>query len=61
MNVTKKTKIGTIDLTPTWKAILPVLLHALADGSPLGQRLAKEELTRMAALADEACHLRKVG
>lgn len=60
MGVAEKTKIGTIDLSPTWTAILPVLLHALADGSPLSKRIANEELVRMAALADAAVATRKV-
>ena len=50
--VTEKTKIGTIDMTPTWVAVLPIMLAALTDGSPEAQRIAKEELKRMAELAD---------
>lgn len=44
---------GTIDLTPTWRGILPALLAAMTDGTAEGRRIAREELTRMAALADE--------
>lgn len=43
----------TIDLTPTWAAIAPILIAALQDGTPKGQQMAREELIRMAALADE--------
>lgn len=50
--VTKKTLIGTIDCTPTWAAILPTLLVLLEDGSAEGQIYARDELKRMAALAD---------
>jgi hypothetical protein len=49
----KKEKIRTIDLTPTWSAVLPIFIAALQDGTPEGQRAAKEELARMAALADQ--------
>lgn len=46
--------IRTIDLTPTWTAILPVLVVALTDGSDKAKALAKEELQRMAQIADSA-------
>ena len=42
----------TIDLTPTWAAILPALLAVIKDGTPEGQRMAAEELHRMAEAAD---------
>lgn len=44
----------TIDCTPTWVAILPLLLHALENGTAEGQRTARAELVRMAAIADTA-------
>lgn len=44
--------VGTIDLTPTWEAILPILLAALEDGTDAGKKIAREELTRMAKAAD---------
>lgn len=44
--------IQTINLTPTWEGILPGLLAALTDGGPEGQQIAREELTRMAKIAD---------
>jgi hypothetical protein len=47
-------KAGTIDLTPTWVAVLPLYLAALADGSPTAQSAARSELLRMAQLADMA-------
>ncbi len=53
MSVNVKTKIGTIDLTPTWSGVLPVLLAALTEGTEEGRRLAKIELARMARIADE--------
>lgn len=42
----------TIDLTPTWVAVLPMLLAALEDGSDKGKAIAREELHRMAQAAD---------
>ena len=45
-------KHTTIDCTPTWAAILPILLLALEEGGETGKRAAREEITRMAAIAD---------
>jgi len=45
--------IETIDVTPTWADVLPVLLTAHANGGPEGQKAAYEELRRMARLADK--------
>lgn len=42
-----------IDCTPTWTGILPVILTALRDATPEGQRMAGEEVRRMARLADQ--------
>lgn len=52
MTVTTKTLIGAIDCTPSWKAILPTLLALIEMGSAEGKVAAKEELARMARLAD---------
>lgn len=45
---------GSVDLTPTWSGVLPALLWGYKDGSETAQRLALEELTRMAKIADGA-------
>lgn len=43
----------SIDLTPTWLAILPALLAVIANGDTVEARKAAEgELLRMAGLAD---------
>lgn len=42
----------TIDATPSWSAILPLLLLTLESGLSEGRRNAREELKRMADLAD---------
>lgn len=46
-------QIGFLDLTPTWQGILPVMVLALTNGTPTGQRAAQEELARMADAADK--------
>jgi hypothetical protein len=53
------TEPTTIDLTPTWAAILPALIAVIRDGTPDGQRLALEELRRMATAADRLNELAK--
>ena len=42
----------TIDITPTWRGILPLLLAAITSGTHEGRRNAEIELQRMADLAD---------
>lgn len=49
----------TIDLTPTWAAVLPVLLAAIENGTDEGRRMAREELARMAQAADKYNELSK--
>lgn len=44
--------IGTIDLTPTWRQLIPAFIAVLQDGSPEGRRVATEELYRLADFAD---------
>jgi hypothetical protein len=48
----------TIDLTPTWSAILPALIATLRDGTPEGQDIARRELASMAQAADAAVAMR---
>jgi hypothetical protein len=43
----------TIDVTPTWKGILPLLLAAIENGTAKGRASAMTELNRMADLADK--------
>lgn len=47
-----KVKVATIDCTPTWRAILPLLLTGYTEGTDKGRQIAIEELNRMADLAD---------
>ena len=49
---TEAAPVQTIDMTPTWSAILPALLAALIDGTAVGQGMARKELARMAEIAD---------
>lgn len=41
-----------IDMTPTWAAIMPAFIAALQCGTPEGQAMAREELSRLAASVD---------
>lgn len=47
-----KSAAMTLDLTPTWAAIMPALVAALQHGTPEGQRLAAAELESLAAKVD---------
>lgn len=42
----------TIDMTPTWAALMPAFIAALQCGTPEGQAIAREELGRLAASVD---------
>lgn len=42
----------TIDLTPSWEAILPAILACYDTGQLPARDFVVEELTRMARLAD---------
>lgn len=44
--------IGTIDLTPSWRSLIPSFIAVLQDGTPEGRRIATEELYRLADFAD---------
>lgn len=56
---TQPAKSFTIDMTPSWAGVLPIYLMALHDGSLEAQRGAREELTRMAGLADAYVAIQK--
>ena len=49
----------TIDITPTWAGILPLLLAVIVDGTPEGKKHAIAELQRMADAADKFNQLAK--
>ena len=42
----------TIDVTPTWEAIVPLLVTVIREGTFEGRWEAEKELRRMAAIAD---------
>lgn len=48
----REVKPGYIDLTPTYRAILPVILTALQNGTPDGKASAITEAYRIADVAD---------
>lgn len=45
--------VRTIDATPTWAGVLPMLRAAIENGTAEGRRIAWEELARMAEAADK--------
>jgi hypothetical protein len=52
----------TIDITPTWRGILPLLLAGYTEGNESGRAAAIEELYRMADAADFwNAHCREAG
>ncbi len=51
--------VRTVDCTPDWRGILPLLLAALTDGTAEGRKIAREELQRMADVADKAIAYQK--
>lgn len=42
----------TIDLTPTWTGVLPILIAGIENGTAEGRKIAIDELSRMARAAD---------
>ena len=48
-----------VDITPTWSGMLPVLLLLLESGSAKGRADARDELSRMAKLADRQVAIEK--
>lgn len=44
--------VRTIDMTPTWRGILPYLILSVENGNAEGRKIAIEELQRMADAAD---------
>jgi hypothetical protein len=48
----QRKRVGTIDFTPTWRAIVPIIIAAFQDGTDEAKRLAKLELDTMAEAAD---------
>lgn len=59
MSTQSKIQVGTIDITPSWEAVVPIFLALLEDGSEHGKETAKDGLMRMAKLADAYVALKK--
>lgn len=53
------TETSTIELTPTWQAVLPILLVTLESGAEEDKKIARKELRRMAEAADRFNELSK--
>ncbi len=49
----------TIDLTPTWESLIPIIIAVLQDGTEAGKKEVTEELTRMAQIADRFVEVEK--
>ena len=47
----------TIEIKHSWEQIVGVLLRVLEDGDEQGKKIAREEITRMAKIADLAIEL----
>lgn len=51
-----------VDMTPTWAGLAPALFLALTNGTPEGQKIAREEMARaFAALDAHNAHAREMG
>lgn len=50
---TEKTCVGTIDITPTWSSLIPVIVAAIQHGTPKGRDAAIVELKRLAKFVDD--------
>lgn len=51
-----------IDATPTWASLAPAFVMALQNGTPEGQKIAREEMARgFAALDAHNAHAREMG
>lgn len=54
-------KTETIDLTPTWRSVVDILVEVAAHGETKKARdEAREELRRMATLADKYVTMQEV-
>lgn len=51
--------MDTIDITPTWSAIMPALLNVIENGTPEGRKLATTELMNLAYQVDKSNKERK--
>lgn len=51
----------TIDMTPTWSALLPAMLDVIANPNAKfeSKKIIREELARMALIADKCIELNK--
>ena len=43
-----------VDLTPTWRGLMPALIAVLQDGSPEGKKEVAKELMRLADAVDKS-------
>jgi hypothetical protein len=56
----ENTQVKTIDVTPTWSGMLPVLLYLVENATTAeAKNTAYTELSRMAEMADAAVQMQK--
>lgn len=51
----------TVDVTPSWSAIMPALISMLTDGTREAKAIAADELSRLARLMDQVVAQNKAG
>lgn len=56
-----KQKIGTIDVTPKWERIIPLLINWIQTGNPEQRKSSVKELKRVAKILDALMAHRKCG
>ena len=49
----------TVDITPTWRGLLPYMMAVLEDGTHEGKEIVKENFQKMATAADLAVEVTK--
>lgn len=53
MEIRGEKVVCMVDMTPTWRGLVPLLITAITDGSPTAKSAAREELYRLADFADK--------
>lgn len=50
--MTEKKLVGSIDMTPSWMSMAPVIIAAMENGTPDGVKMAKQYIYDLAKIAD---------
>jgi len=54
-------KKEVIDVTPTWKGLVPSFVLLIEEGKPSGRAYAIKEINRMATICDKVVEAQKKG